>query len=88
VSHIVGCPRRSQQRLRRHAAVVQAIAPHQFAFNQRDLRAQGGSTRCGDESYGPCTDDDHVVSRRGLRIGPIAGMQIRTQHLAVLVIGQ
>src|SRR5208283_5135603 len=81
-----GGPSGGEQGLGWYTAVVQAVPAHQTAFDQRDLRAETGRARRGDQSRRAGPDHDQIVARccRGLRIPP--RIDVREQPLVVPVV--
>ena len=67
---------------------IEAIAAHEVALDQRDLRAETGCRCGGNESGGACTDDDEVVFAGGRGIDPIGGMDVGDELLVVRVFGE
>ena len=62
----------ADERFRRHAADIQAVAAEQLALDERDLGAQRRRGVRRDQSRRAAADDHQVVARRGLRIAPVA----------------
>ncbi len=60
MAHLPGDARRLDQRLRRHAAVPQAIAAQSVLLDQRHLGAERRATRGDDESAGAAANDDEI----------------------------
>ncbi len=65
VAHRVRDARRLEQRLRRHAAVPQAVAAELVLFDQRDLRAERGAAGRDDQTAGAAADDREIEFGRG-----------------------
>ena len=58
---IAGQSRRTDQRLRRHAAGIQAIATHLVFFDQGDLGFYGCGDIGADQAPGPRADDHQIA---------------------------
>ena len=63
--------RRSQDRLRGHAAGVQAVAAEPVALDERHARAKAGRTDGADEAGRAAPDHDEVVGALRLRVPPV-----------------
>ncbi len=88
VAHLGVQARRADQGLRGHAAVVQAVAAEQVAFDQRDPRAQrGGAARC-DQSRRPGADDQQVVGVARPRVAPIRRPGVVAELAVVRALGR
>ena len=81
---VVHRARGTQQRFRRHAAGVQAVAAEAMALDDRHARAESRRARRADEPGGAAADDDQVVERRRLRIPPSLRAHLRQQTLVVV----
>ena len=73
----------ADQRLRRHAAGVEAVAPHQIALDQRDSRSQAGCTDRGDEPSGARPNHNQVIAAFGLGVRPVLRMHVADQQPVV-----
>ena len=73
--------------LRRDAADVEAVAPHQVALDHRHPRAEPGAHRRHDQAGRPGADDDEVVASGRLGIAPRRRMDVGDERPVVLVVG-
>ena len=80
-------PARGDDRLRGHAADVEAIPPQRVALDERDLGPQAGGDGCGDQAGRPGADHDEVVPRGGFWVAPIRGKDVGQEALVGLVPG-
>ena len=64
----------SQDRLRGHAAGVQAVAAKAAAFDERDARPEGRRADRADEAGRAAADHDEVVSPLRPRVPPVGRM--------------
>ena len=85
VGRIVGRARRADERLGRHAPVVEAVSAHQIAFYQRNLGAQPGRPDGGDQTRGTGADHDQIVATAGGRVDPLGRVDAGHQLLVVRV---
>ena len=81
-------PSRPEQSFGRHAADVQAVAAQMFPFHQGNLRSKTGRTGCRNQAGRAATQDDQVVTRRGLRVRPVTGMDVGNKSLVIRVFRQ
>ena len=85
-ARLVRRARRANDAFRRHAADVQAIAAHEIALDERDLRAQTGGARGAHQTRGAAADDDQIVFSRRRRIDPARRMTVFDQLLVVRIV--
>jgi hypothetical protein len=86
VMHLVPGPGRAQQGLGRHTAHVQAVAPQEVAFDQRDSRAEPRGAGGADQSRRAAADHQQLVGlRRWSGLHPIRWMDVGEQPQVVLV---
>src|SRR5258708_27796815 len=85
VANFGGGARGTNDRLGRDATKIKAVATHQIALDNRDLRPEPGGARGDYQSRGAGADDDQVVARRGRRIDPSGGMDVLGQEPVMLV---
>src|SRR5262249_25028002 len=78
----------AQQGLTWHAAVVQALAPHEGPSDQTHARPQAGTASRSNEAGRAGTDDHQIIWIAWDRIAPIAGMRLRQQAGIVRVFWQ
>ena len=81
-------PGRSEQGFGRHAADVQAVAAQMFPFHQGHLGPQAGRAGCRNQAGRAATQDDQVVTRHGLRVRPVTGVDIGNKGLVIGVLRQ
>ena len=72
VAHVGIDPRRPDQRLRRHAADIQAVAADQVTLDQRNPGPEGRRTPRRHQTRRPGTNDHEVVAARRFGIAPAA----------------
>ena len=72
---------RADQRLRGHAAGVEAVTAHRALLDQRHLGADGGADVGGDEPAGARADDDHVAIE-ALRSDVTPVLLVSTEHVS------
>jgi hypothetical protein len=58
--------RGSNQRFAGNAAVIEAIAPHLVALDERDAPAETGATGSRHQSRSAASDDDEVITNFSL----------------------
>ncbi len=76
MAHLGIQARGANDRLRRHAADIQAGAAEQMPLDQRDLRARCRRAVRRDESGRAGADDHQVVTLRGPWIAPTGGTHV------------
>src|SRR6516164_1444531 len=88
VANLGGDPGGPDQRLGRYAADVEAVAPQQFALDQRHPGAQPGGTGGRDQPGGARTDYYQVVPDRRFRADPVRRVDIGHQSAVMFVLGK
>ena len=72
-------------RLRRHAAVVEAVPAHHSTLDQSDPGAQTGGSGGRDQPRGAPADHHQVIALGRLRIAPLGRMHMAEESTVVLV---
>ena len=85
-ARLVHGARGAKERLRRHAAGVQAIPAQPLAFDERHAGAKSGGTNCRNETGRAAADRYEVINRGGMRIAPTFGTYVRQKLCVVLVL--
>ena len=80
-------PRRRDDRLRRDAADVQAVAAEEVTLDEGHACPEPRGARGRDEARRPAADDHEVVARGRGRVGPAGRVHVRDEHAVVLVVG-
>ena len=88
LARVGGGARRGDDRLRRHAADVQAVAAEDVALDERHARAEPGGARRRDEAGGARADDDEVVPAGGRGVSPGRRPDLGDERPVVLVVGE
>ena len=78
-------PGRAEEGFGRHAADIQAVATQMFPFNQGDFGPQAGRAGCRNQTGSTSTQDDQVVTRGGLRVRPVTGVDVGNKGLVIRV---
>ena len=85
-TRLVHGARGAKERLRWHAAGVQAIPAEPLAFDERHAGPKSGGTNCRNETRGAAPNRYEVVNRGGLRIAPTFGTYVREKLSVVFVL--
>src|SRR6516162_3078518 len=88
VANLGGGPGGSDQCLGRYAADIEAVAPQEFALNQRHPGAQPGGTGGRDQPGGARTDHYQVVPRGRFRADPVRRVDVGHQSAVMFVPGK
>ena len=85
-ARLVHGARRAKERLRRHAAGVQAVAAQPLALDERHAGPKSGGANCRNETGGAAANRDEVINRRGAGITPTVGTYVREKVRVVFVL--
>ena len=85
-ARLVHRARGAKERLRRHAAGVEAVPAQPLAFDERHTGAKSGGTNCRNETGGAAPNRYEVVNRGGMRIAPTFGTYVREKLSVVFVL--
>src|ERR1700730_1646360 len=86
-NYCVRCSGRANQGLRWYAAIVEAIAAREVAFDKSDPRSQNSRAGRRPQSCRPRSNNDKVVAPCRLRIDPVRRMSVVHQLLVEFVRG-
>ena len=85
-ARLVHGARGAKQRLRRHAAGVQAVAAESLAFDERHAGPKSSGTNCRNETGGAAPNRYEVINRGGMRVAPTFGTYVREKLSVVFVL--
>src|SRR5262249_12607070 len=88
VANLGGRPGGSEQCLGRYAADIEAVAPQEFALDQRHPGAQPGGTGGRDQPGGARTDHYQVVLGGRFRADPVRRVDVGHQSDVMFVLGK